>query len=138
MVERFNWTILNSLSLLVSSNQQDQVGEFGTLWNLLEGSGSLSTNVTSGYISESFCRAYKKMLASTAMSFHEEPTQLLQDELFQLRHSINRTSLLRHNESQAVSPHHGLLTLPGTINIYNMGWRLASRAIWPATTMSFD
>ncbi|GFU75628.1 hypothetical protein TNCV_2863421 [Trichonephila clavipes] len=25
------------------------------------------------------------------------------------------------------------LTLPGTINIYNMGWRLASRAICPAT-----
>ncbi|GFU42378.1 putative LOC100569746 [Trichonephila clavipes] len=41
--------------------------------------------------------------------------------------------LLRHNESQAVSPHQGHLTLPGTINIYNMGWRLASRAICPAT-----
>ncbi|GFV05254.1 hypothetical protein TNCV_224671 [Trichonephila clavipes] len=45
---------------------------------------------------------------------------------FQLRLSINRTSLLRLNESQAVSLHQGLLTLPGTINICNMGWRLAS------------
>ncbi|GFS51018.1 hypothetical protein TNCV_3277501 [Trichonephila clavipes] len=51
---------------------------------------------------------------------------------FQLRLSINRTSLLRLNESQAVSPHQGLLTLSGTINIYEMGWRLASRAICPA------
>ncbi|GFW41327.1 retrovirus-related Pol polyprotein from transposon opus [Trichonephila clavipes] len=47
--------------------------------------------------------------------------------------TINRTSLLRHNECQAVSPHQGHLTLPGTINIYDMGWRLASRAICPAT-----
>ncbi|GFU98266.1 hypothetical protein TNCV_2420331 [Trichonephila clavipes] len=46
---------------------------------------------------------------------------------FQLLLSINRTSLLRLNESQAVPPHQGL-TLPGTINIYDMGWRLASRA----------
>ncbi|GFX60334.1 hypothetical protein TNCV_4740901 [Trichonephila clavipes] len=30
-------------------------------------------------------------------------------------------------------PHQGHLTLPGTIIIYNMGWRLASRAICPAT-----
>ncbi|GFX21471.1 uncharacterized protein TNCV_1398851 [Trichonephila clavipes] len=52
---------------------------------------------------------------------------------FQLRLSINRTSLLRHNECQAVSPHQGHLSLPGTINIYNIGWRLASRAICPTT-----
>ncbi|GFV62618.1 hypothetical protein TNCV_2528431 [Trichonephila clavipes] len=52
---------------------------------------------------------------------------------FQLRLSINRTSLLRLNASQAVSPHQGLLTLPGIISIYDMGWRLAPRAICPAT-----
>ncbi|GFS92224.1 hypothetical protein TNCV_1113401 [Trichonephila clavipes] len=34
---------------------------------------------------------------------------------FQLRLSINRTSLLHLNESQAVKK-------PGTINIYVMGW----------------
>ncbi|GFX66488.1 hypothetical protein TNCV_1291691 [Trichonephila clavipes] len=66
-------------------------------------------------------------------SNHKEPSQLLQDKLFQLRISINRTSLLRHNESQAVFPHQGHLTLPGTINMYDMGWRLASRAMCPAT-----
>ncbi|GFX75365.1 hypothetical protein TNCV_1723791, partial [Trichonephila clavipes] len=42
---------------------------------------------------------------------------------FQLRLSMNRTSLLRFKESQAVSPHQGLVTLPGTINIHDMGWR---------------
>ncbi|GFU54714.1 transposable element Tcb1 transposase [Trichonephila clavipes] len=66
-------------------------------------------------------------------SNHKEPTQLLQDELFQLRLSRNRTSLLRHNESQAVSSHQGLSTLPGIISISDMRWRLASRAICPAT-----
>ncbi|GFW28741.1 hypothetical protein TNCV_3714561 [Trichonephila clavipes] len=40
----------------------DLVGEFGTLWNLLKVDllTSVTFNDTSGYISGSFCRAYKK------------------------------------------------------------------------------
>ncbi|GFV00952.1 uncharacterized protein TNCV_1387661 [Trichonephila clavipes] len=49
----------------------DHVEEFGTFWNLLEKVVDLFTNVTSGYISGSFCRAYKKMLAARSRSRKE-------------------------------------------------------------------
>ncbi|GFT13174.1 transposable element Tc3 transposase [Trichonephila clavipes] len=55
-------------------------------------------------------------------SNRKEPTQLLQDDLFpQLRLSINRTSLLRLNESRAVSPHQGLSQAPLTSMIWDGG-----------------
>ncbi|GFT77924.1 hypothetical protein TNCV_788511 [Trichonephila clavipes] len=50
-------------TMLVSSKPS------GIFWKVVD----LSTNVTNGYISGSFCRAYKKMLAGTAMSFDYKP-----------------------------------------------------------------
>ncbi|GFW99085.1 hypothetical protein TNCV_3008551 [Trichonephila clavipes] len=52
-------TILASLPTMLAS-----WGPSGIFWKVVD----LSTNDTSGYISGSFCRAYKKMLAGTAMS----------------------------------------------------------------------
>ncbi|GFT73580.1 hypothetical protein TNCV_4021791 [Trichonephila clavipes] len=63
-------------------------------------------------------------------SNRKEPTQLLQDELFPTS-TFNKPHL--SPTSQRKPGCFTSSTLPGTINIYHMGWRLASRAICPAT-----
>ncbi|GFW62508.1 hypothetical protein TNCV_589351 [Trichonephila clavipes] len=66
-------------------------------------------------------------------SNRKEPTQLLQDELFPTS-TFNKPHLSPTSQRKSgCFTSSRTLTLPGTINIYDMGWRLASRAIWPAT-----
>ncbi|GFV46505.1 hypothetical protein TNCV_3233921 [Trichonephila clavipes] len=62
-------------------------------------------------------------------SNRKEPTQLLQDELFPTStFSKPHLSPTSQRKPGCFTSHQGLLTLPGTINVYNMG------AICPATS----
>ncbi|GFX52705.1 hypothetical protein TNCV_3980081 [Trichonephila clavipes] len=64
----------------------------------------------------------------------QEPTQLLQDELFPTS-TFNKLHLSPTSQRKpGCFTSSRTLTLPSTINIYDMGWRLASRAICPATS----
>ncbi|GFU23591.1 hypothetical protein TNCV_1343751 [Trichonephila clavipes] len=66
-------------------------------------------------------------------SNRKELTQLLQDELFPTS-TFNKPHLSPTSQRKpGCFTSSRTLTLPGTINIYNMGWRLAPRAICPAT-----
>ncbi|GFT33011.1 hypothetical protein TNCV_149921 [Trichonephila clavipes] len=66
-------------------------------------------------------------------SNRKELTQLLQDELFPTS-NFNKLHLSPTSQRKpGCFSSSRTLTLPGTINIYDMGWRLASRAICPAT-----
>ncbi|GFW55938.1 hypothetical protein TNCV_4390791 [Trichonephila clavipes] len=66
-------------------------------------------------------------------SNRKEPTQLLQDELFPTS-TFNKPHLSPTSQRKpGCFTSSRTLTLPGTMNIYDMGWRLASRAICPAT-----
>ncbi|GFW52966.1 hypothetical protein TNCV_2899021 [Trichonephila clavipes] len=68
-------------------------------------------------------------------SNRKEPTQLLQDELFPIstfnKPHLSPTSQRKPGGFTSLRT----LTLPGTINIHNMGWRLASRVICLATRL---
>ncbi|GFV80624.1 hypothetical protein TNCV_4617861 [Trichonephila clavipes] len=67
------------------------------------------------------------------LSNHKEPTQLLQDELFPTS-TFNKPHLSPTSQRKpGCFTSSRTLTLPGAINFYNMGWRLAPRAICPAT-----
>ncbi|GFV33312.1 hypothetical protein TNCV_1498321 [Trichonephila clavipes] len=64
-------------------------------------------------------------------SNRKEPTQLLQDELFPTS-TFNKPHLSPTSQRKpGCFPSSRTLTLPGTINIYDMGRRLAKRAICP-------
>ncbi|GFX68617.1 hypothetical protein TNCV_1800301 [Trichonephila clavipes] len=66
-------------------------------------------------------------------SNRKELTQLLQDELFPTS-TFNKPHLSPTSQRKpGCFTSSRTLTLPGTINIYNMGWRLVPRAICPAT-----
>ncbi|GFY16325.1 hypothetical protein TNCV_2349701 [Trichonephila clavipes] len=66
-------------------------------------------------------------------SNRKEPTQILQDELFPTS-TFNKPHLSPTSQRKpGCFSSSRTLTLPGTINIYDMGWSFASRAICPAT-----
>ncbi|GFX72003.1 hypothetical protein TNCV_3331071 [Trichonephila clavipes] len=68
---------------------------------------------------------------SSPSSNRKEPTQLLQDELFPTS-TFNKPHLSPTSQRKP-GCFTSSRTLPGTINIYDLGWRLASRAICPET-----
>ncbi|GFX20076.1 hypothetical protein TNCV_1436361 [Trichonephila clavipes] len=71
-------------------------------------------------------------------SNHKEPTQLLQDKLFRTS-TFNKPHLFPTSQRKpGCSTSSRTLTLPGAINFYNMRWRLAPRAICPATNVSLE
>ncbi|GFW10530.1 hypothetical protein TNCV_893251 [Trichonephila clavipes] len=68
-------------------------------------------------------------------SNRKEPTQLLQDELFPTS-TFNKPHLSPTSQRKlGCFTSSRTLTLPGAINFYDMGWRLAQRVICSATTV---
>ncbi|GFU76556.1 hypothetical protein TNCV_1940441 [Trichonephila clavipes] len=69
----------------------------------------------------------------SSSSNRKEPTQLLQDKLFPTS-TFNKPHLSPTSQRKpGCFTSSRTLTLPGAINIYDMGWRLALLTLCPAT-----